>query len=94
LVAGGEQSEAGKQPGDRSRLRAASPRSFEGALEIDQKHGKERSDHGGLGHFAGVTPTRKPKVPLVGELFAQGLFFSWISFMVSFRGAEAARNVA
>src|ERR1700720_4277366 len=51
LVAGGEQSEAGKQPWEEAGFAQPHHGSLEGALEIDQKHGKEGSDHGGLGNF-------------------------------------------
>src|SRR2546421_2757467 len=53
LVAGGEQSEAGKQPGEEACFAQPHGGSFEGALDVEQKHGKERSDQGGLGHFGG-----------------------------------------
>src|SRR5216684_8382919 len=99
LRAGSEQSEAGKQPGEEAGFAQPHDGSFEGALEIDQKHGKERSDQGGLGHFGrrrqfGKGFDAKAKSGLLfGELFAQGLFFLLDLFHGEFRGAEAARNV-
>src|SRR5882672_7855179 len=54
LVAGGEQSEAGKQPGEEAGFPHLHQGSFEGALEIVQNHGKERAIMGVLATSAGV----------------------------------------